>query len=56
MFMVTMNGLLRLLYQQADGRWNEIKVDLEPVSTSQDCLTHAAFGCDSGEPSPLRLA
>ena len=50
LFLVTMNGLLRLLFQQqADGRWNEVKADLEYVSSSLDFLTHAALGCDSGK-------
>lgn len=56
MFMVTMNGSLRLLFQQVDGRWNEVKSDLELVSSSQDCLTHAAIGCDSGKLFCIRLA
>ena len=49
LLLVTMNGLVRLLYQQADGRWNEVTADLEFVSSTLDCFTHAALGCDRGE-------
>ncbi len=46
---VTRNAVLRLLYQQFDGRWAEASTELESLTTARGSYTHAAFGADNGE-------
>ncbi|KMU72986.1 hypothetical protein CISG_09659 [Coccidioides immitis RMSCC 3703] len=45
---VTRSGHIRLLYQSQDPKWNEVHVDLQTVSCSDDILTHAALSASQG--------
>lgn len=45
---ITRGGILRLLYPQPDGRWNEVKKSIDSLSTSDDVLSHASFCPDRG--------
>ncbi|KAI9783902.1 MAG: mediator complex subunit [Peltula sp. TS41687] len=40
---ITRGGILRLLYSQADGRWTEVKTNMDFLTASDDVLSHASF-------------
>lgn len=47
---LTRSGVLRLLYQHRDGRWNETTADLEDSASTIDySFTHASFAPDAGK-------
>lgn len=45
---VTRGCIFRMLYQQADGRWSEVRTELESLNSSNDALTHASFCSHQG--------
>jgi hypothetical protein len=45
---VTRGGYVRLGYQGADARWQDVKYEIDDFSTSEDLITHAAFSTDKG--------
>ena len=45
---VSRGGILRLVYQQPDGRWLEVSAEVENFGTSADVLTHASLCADKG--------
>lgn len=45
---VTRGGLIRLVYQQPDGRWLEASAEIGSISSSVDLLTHASLCADKG--------
>lgn len=53
---VTRNGHLRFAYQTPEGRWHDIKHELDDVSTSDEILTHAAFSTNEGASRIFRLS
>ena len=46
MVCVTANGLIRLLWPSANGRWSETHTELESIVSSEDLITHAAVCLD----------
>jgi mediator of RNA polymerase II transcription subunit 16 len=47
---VTRNGVLRLLYQQRDGKWQEVTAEIEGSAIAvESSFTHASFAPDVGE-------
>lgn len=40
---ITTNGLLRLIYPQADIRWSEASLEIEGILSSDELITHAAI-------------
>ncbi|KAI9041628.1 mediator of RNA polymerase II transcription subunit 16 [Aspergillus affinis] len=45
---VTKSGMIRLLYQNPDGKWAEISAELKSTAFSDRSLTHAAIGAVQG--------
>ncbi|KAA8652069.1 mediator of RNA polymerase II transcription subunit 16 [Aspergillus tanneri] len=45
---ITRSGMIRLLYQNPDGRWAEISAELKNATYSDRQLTHAAIGAVQG--------
>lgn len=43
------NGILRLLYYQADRKWNEACLEIESIVSSDELITHATICADAGE-------
>lgn len=50
---VTRAGVIRLLVQGQDSRWQEIETELDSVSSSSGLLSHAAWCADKGLPPLL---
>lgn len=46
---VTRGGVLRLLLQNLDMRWQDTKAEIDGISTSAELLTHAAMCADKGK-------
>jgi mediator of RNA polymerase II transcription subunit 16 len=49
---LTRSGVLRLLYQQKDGKWLETNTDIEvegPAIAVESSFTHASFAPDVGK-------
>lgn len=45
---VTRGGTIRLLMQGQDSSWQEIKAEIDSISTVSELLTHAAMCADKG--------
>jgi mediator of RNA polymerase II transcription subunit 16 len=45
---LTVNGVLRLLWPQSDGKWNETTHEIESIVSSNDLITHASICADKG--------
>lgn len=45
---VTRSGIIRLLLQGQDMSWQEIKTEIDSISSSSELLTHAAMCADKG--------
>ena len=45
---ITRGGFIRLLFQSQIGQWQDIRGEIENVSTSAGILTHAALCADKG--------
>lgn len=45
---ITRGGVLRLLFQQPDSRWSEVKKSMDALASSEDILSHASFCADRG--------
>ncbi|KAL3428047.1 RNA polymerase II mediator complex subunit sin4-like protein [Phlyctema vagabunda] len=43
---VTTNGILRVLYPQVNGKWNDTQQELESIVSSEDLITHASIKPD----------
>jgi mediator of RNA polymerase II transcription subunit 16 len=48
---LTTNGVLRLLWPQNDGKWNESTSEIESVVSSNDLITHASICADKSTSS-----
>lgn len=46
---VTRGGVIRLLLQGQDMRWQDTKAEIDGISTSAELLTHAAMCADKGK-------
>ncbi|KAK4195172.1 putative mediator of RNA polymerase II transcription subunit 16 [Triangularia verruculosa] len=53
---VTTNGLLRLIYQPPNNRYEETALELESVTAADDLITHASFCCDKQNTLLIALA
>lgn len=42
------NGDLKLRFQQPDSSWHEATVALEPMVSTKETFTHAAFASNNG--------
>lgn len=51
---VTANGLLRLLWPQHDGKWQESTSEIESIVSSDDLITHASICADKSIPLQKR--
>ena len=45
---VTRGGAIRLLAQGQDARWQDIRTDVDSISSSSGLLSHAALSADKG--------
>ena len=45
---VTRGGMIRLIFQSSDNRWQDLKVEIDGMSTFSELLTHAAICPDKG--------
>lgn len=46
---VTRGGVLKLLFQGSDMRFQDLKGEIDSISTSAELLTHAAMCADKGK-------
>jgi mediator of RNA polymerase II transcription subunit 16 len=53
---VTVNGVLRLVYQLFDPRWGHVQAEIDNIMSSDHLITHASFCSDTGWQSRLRLS
>jgi mediator of RNA polymerase II transcription subunit 16, fungi type len=51
---VTRGGIIRLLFQSQEMRWQDTKTEIDSISTSAELLTHAAMCADRGRGMPMR--
>ena len=45
---VTRRGLVRLLFQNQGGQWQDVRTEIDSVSTFAGLLTHASLCADKG--------
>ena len=45
---VTRGGMIRLMYQEKNLRWQDVRTELDSISSSSGLLSHAAMTADKG--------
>lgn len=45
---VTRGGMIRLMFQEKNLRWQDMTTELDSISTSSGLLSHAAMTADKG--------
>lgn len=45
---VTRGGMIRLMFQEKNLRWQDVTTELDSISTSSGLLSHAAMTADKG--------
>lgn len=45
---VTRGGMIRLMFQEKNLRWQDVRTELDSISTSSALLSHAAMTADKG--------
>lgn len=45
---VTRGGTIRLMFQEKNLRWQDVKTELDSISTSSGLLSHVAMTADKG--------
>jgi mediator of RNA polymerase II transcription subunit 16 len=53
---VTRGGVIRLLFQGLDLRWQDTKAEIDSISTTPELLTHAAMCADRGKRTQMAAA
>lgn len=46
---ISRGGTLRLVYQGQDSQWQDVRHDIDELSTSNDLITHASLCPDKGD-------
>ncbi|MCJ1479591.1 mediator complex subunit [Lambiella insularis] len=49
MVVISRGGTLRLIYQGQDAQWQDVRHEIDELSTSNDLFTHASLCSDKGE-------
>ena len=45
---VTRGGMIRLMFQDKNMRWQHVKTEIDSISSSSELLSHAAMTADKG--------